>query len=220
MAAYIYLVCLVKLILNRSLFYTGFCREYILQCLCPVLQRLIHGNRYRTVLKCIPVSHLTDYSISNSQLSYHAVRNLTYNIAPARCKEISRIHIVLNLNTHAVSKCHLAHSLGQSVSFHSICRNNPSCLNILMKLCITIQNLTVNRQIVRILFNAEDYQLVSCLFQLRSNNMSAACHIHCKGNQCRRNINLAMLFIIKGAGHTVLTANRRKPKAQLRIVCT
>ena len=220
MAAYIYLVCLVKLILNRSLFYTGFCWEYILQCLRPVLQSLIHGNRNRAVLKSIAVGYFTNYSVSNSQLSYHAVRNLTYNVAPARCKEISRIHIMLNLNAHAVSKCHLAHSLSQSVSFYCIRRDNPSCLNILMKLCISIQNLAVNRQIIRILFNAEYHQLISGLFQFRSNNMSAACHIYSKGNQGRRNIDLTVLFIIKGTGHTVLSSNGRKAKAQLCIICT
>ena len=45
-------------------------------------------------------------------------------------------------------------------------------------------------------------------------------HIHRKGNQSRRNVDLSVLLIVEGTGHAVLAADGRKSKAKLCVVST
>ena len=61
-------------------------------------------------------------------------------------------------------------------------------------------------------------QLISCLFQFWGDDVLLARNIHRKRNQCRRHIDLAVMLIIKGTGHTVFSADGWKSETKLCIV--
>ena len=126
---------------------------------------------------------------------------------------------MLDLNAHLVAECHLAYSFRSASAFYCICRKDLSSLDIFKQLSVAVHDLGVIRQIIVITVDLKFYDLASCFLKFRSNDVLAAVYIYCKGNKCRRYIDLTV-FIIKGTGHTVLTADGRKSKAHLRIVST
>ena len=117
---------------------------------------------------------------------------------------------MLNLNTKAVSKCHFCNCISQSVTVKSICGKNASLLHILVKFSVLVHNALIIRKLICILWRTKPYKPASCFFKLRSHNILKLSGVYCKGNQCRRNIDL-----IKGTGHTVLSSDRRKTESHL-----
>ena len=83
-------------------------------------------------------------------------------------------------------------------------------LHILVQLIILIHDAGVIRQRILVPGSAQPDQFVSGLFQLRCDHVFLLCHIHSKGNQRRRNIDL-----IEGSGHAVLASDGRKAEAKL-----
>ena len=73
----------------------------------------------------------------------------------------------------------------------------------------------IDGNIIFILIKPELHEHIACFLKLRCNNVLLLRHIHRKGNQGGRNIN-----IIKGSGHTVLSADGGKSISDLCIVST
>ena len=73
--------------------------------------------------------------------------------------------------------------------------------------------MVVDRNIVFILIEPELEQRIARLFELRRHNILQFCHVHRKGYQCGRNVNL-----VKCSRHAVLTADGRKSVAYLGVV--
>ena len=73
----------------------------------------------------------------------------------------------------------------------------------------------IDGNIIFILIKPELHKHIVCFLKLRCNNILLLRHIHCKGNQGGRNIN-----IIKGSGHTVLSTDGRKSVSNLCIIST
>ena len=176
------------LIGNFLLLDTGLCREYILQRCIPGCQCLFQADGNRTVFKSCPVCYLTDHRVGHGKISNLSVRYLAYDIAPSGSKEISRIHVVLNLHAKMISKRHLADRFCQAVSFHRISRDHIPGLNILKQFAVSVHGLFVIRQIILVLLQSENHQLISGLLKLRRDYRLLAGHIHSKGNQGWRNI--------------------------------
>ena len=80
---------------------------------------------------------------------------------------------------------------------------------------IELHDFIIDRQIILVFLNGKEYQLISCRFKLRCDDIFFFCHIHCKGHQCRRNINL-----VKGSGHGIFSSDGRKAESDLCTVCS
>ena len=220
MFAYIYLIGIVKCLfccLHRC---AGSGREHFLQGSGPCFQSLFHGDHGTAILEGSLVGYLTDHSVRDGQLAYLAIRNLANDIAPASGEEVSRIYIVLNLYAQAVTKCHLADSLCHTSTLNRICGNNLSRLHIAVDFLVTIHDLAVNRQVMCIFLDGKENNLAARFLKFRRYHVFGIGNINCKGNQCRRYVDFAVLFIIEAAGHTVLAADGRKSKSELSTVST
>ena len=213
------LICLKYFLLHFLLLYAGLCGEYVLQRSVPCIQCLCKGNGYAAVFKGRPVGDLTDQRIADGKLAHLSVRNLADDVAPARCEEVSGIHIVPDLYAHMVSEGHLADSLCHAMALHRICGNDPSSLDILKELSIALGDLAVYRKVISVFFDLKYNDLISSLLKFRRNGRLFAGHIHSKGNQCGRNVDFLSILLIEGAGHAVLAADGRKAKSHLGIVC-
>ena len=212
MLAYIDAVRLVK----RTFHLLGSCRcgggEYLLQRLFPGLQRFLCIDLHIAVSEAA-LGYLTDYGIGYAKLSHLICGNLRYDIAEACGKQVSLIYAVLNLNAQLITKGHLADSGCQTGTVQSVSGNNPSCLYVLEEAAIQALDLLIIRQFVSVSVNLNQNQLIACFFQLRRNDGLIAGHIHCKGYQCGRYVDL-----IEGTGHTVLSSDGGQSEAQLRAV--
>ena len=71
-----------------------------------------------------------------------------------------------------------------------------------------------------IFLDSKENNLAARFLKFRRYHVFGIGNINCKGNQCRRYIDFAVLFIIEAAGHTVLAADGRKSKSELRTVST
>ena len=187
--------------------------EHLLQRSRPGFQRLVHRDDHICVCKDIFVCHLADHPVGAGQFSHFPIRNFTDEIAESRRKEISRIQIVFDLHTLAVSEGHLADRGSDSVAVQRIGGHHPASLYILIQPVVKIHNLRIIREIVLILGQADPYQTVPCFFQLRCDDILLFCHIHGKGNQRGRHID-----IIERSGHTVLAADGGQTESQLCII--
>ena len=122
---------------------------------------------------------------------------------------------MLDLYTKCVTKCHLGNSCCNTVAIQCIGRNNFAVLDIVMEFFVLIHDSCVIRKIVLITRCTEPYKFVSCFFEFRSDHILDLSYINCKGNKCRRYINL-----VKGTGHTVFTTDGRKAKSHLCRIST
>ena len=127
---------------------------------------------------------------------------------------------MLDLHAKLITKCHLADCLCQSMSLYRISGKDASCLDIGIQLLIAIHDLRVIRQVILVFLNIEYNDLAARLLKLRCDDVRIMVYIHCEGNQGRRNVDLAVFLVVKGTGHTVLTADRWKSKAKLCVVST
>ena len=218
MIAYVDGICFVQFIRNRSLLYAGSGREYALQCFRPGIQSLFHGNLGIAIFKNCPIGYFADYGIADRQFSHLFCWNFQYQIAPSGCKEVSWIQVMFNLYAQLVAKCHLADCFCDSLSFYCISRKDLSCLNLFKHFAVTVHNLCVIRQIILVFFNGKQHNLAAWLLKLRSDDCLRVRHIDCKGNQGRRNVDFAMLLVIKGSGHTVLSSDGRQSESHLGAV--
>ena len=79
---------------------------------------------------------------------------------------------------------------------------------------IELHYLRINRKIIGILLDGEKYQLISHCLKLRCDDVALFCHIHGKGYQCRRYVDL-----VEASGHGIFSSDRRQTESDLRIVC-
>ena len=216
MCADMHIFCIIKRRFHlRVCRRTGYRLKYFFKRCIPGSAGLFNRKLHITVFDCRLVGHFTDHGISHRKFRHFACFHFTDQITEVWAEQISDIHIMLNLHTHLITECHLGYGSSDTVAIQSICGNHLLSQNICMESCIEIHDLLVFRKIIRIPWNMNPYQFISCLFKFRCNDILFFCHIHCEGNQCRRNIN-----IIKRTGHTVFSADGRQAKAQLCIICT
>ena len=145
MSADINVLCIEESFRHRCIYNAGSGREHTLQGLCPCIQRLVHGDSRTAVFQHSAVRHLTDYRVRDGQFAHLSIRNFADNIAPACCKEVSRIHIVLDLNAQLIAERHLCHGFSQSMTFHRISGNDSASRNLVIKLLIPIHELLIDR---------------------------------------------------------------------------
>ena len=146
MLADINLLCIIKAIFHDSIlilwinqdircslgFLTGNGFKYFFQSASPCFISFFKSDLGIAIRESAICCNLTDQCILYRQLPNLAIRNLKDNITKSWCKEVSWIQIVLDLNTHSITKCHLAHCSYNSVTVKRICRNNFTIQNILM----------------------------------------------------------------------------------------
>ena len=193
------------------------CREHILQGSRPGRKRLVHGNDRISIFKASAVRHLADHGVGDGKLAHLSVGNLAQDIAPGRREEVPGIHIVLDFHAQLISKGHLADRLRQAALLQRISGNNPSRFDIIQELSVALHGPGVVRELIAILWKAHHHQLAAGLFELRGDDICRAVHIHGKGYQGGRHINLPLLRV-KCAGHAVLSADGGKAKAHLGAV--
>ena len=169
---------------------TGACFENFLQRCFPCFQSLCHGNLHVFIFNGRLVCHFTDQSVSDSQLAHFLCFYFADNIAETCAEQVSLVHIVLNLHTHLVTKCHFAHSRSDTLTVNGISCHNTSGLNVLMEFCVLIFQCLKIRKVILCFRRTQPHQLMSRGFQFRCDDISLFCHIHRKGYQCRRNINI------------------------------
>ena len=127
---------------------------------------------------------------------------------------------MLDLDTEVVSEGHLADCLCDSVCLCGVRGDHAACLDVLMEFIISSHDLGIIRKIIGIFFNFKYNDLISGLLEFRGDHVLRACNVNREGNQGRWDVDLFSALLIKGTGHTVLTADGRKSEAQLRIVGT
>ena len=107
--------------------------------------------------------------------------------------------MMLNLHTKLIAECHFADCFCQSMPFHRIGRNHPSRTDIGLQFLIAVQQPLIDWQIAGIPLGPEHDNLTARFLKLRRDDIPVAGHIHCKGNQGRRHMDLSMLLIIESA---------------------
>ena len=216
MFAHMDAVCFVKRAFHFLHVISSFGLEDFLQSSGPCIQCFFHGN-FHAVFVCefCIVCHFTDHGIRYRQFSDFVSRYFADDITKSRCKQISLVQIVFNLHTQLVTKCHLADCCCDTVTIQRVSGKYFAVQNILMQFFVLIHGCLIIRQIVAVFRQTDPNQFASCFFQFRCDNILFLCHIHCEGNQCRRNID-----VIKGSGHTVFSSDRRKTKSHLCRICT
>ena len=122
---------------------------------------------------------------------------------------------MLDLYAKCVTECHLGNGCCNTMTIQCISRNDFAALDIIVKFFILIHDSCVIRQIVLIVWCTEPYQFVSCFFKFRSDDILDLRYIYCKGNECRRYVDL-----VESTGHTVLTSDGRKSESHLCRICT
>ena len=127
---------------------------------------------------------------------------------------------MLDLNAKVVTKCHLADCLCDSVCLCGVRGDHAACLDVLMEFIISSHDLAVYRKVISVFFDLKYNDLISGLLEFRGDHVLRACNVNREGNQSRWDVDLFSALLIKGTGHTVLTADGRKSEAQLRIVGT
>ena len=111
-----------------------------------------------------------------------------------------------------ISEGHLRKSGRRSSAVQGEGGNNGTLPDQLRNSGIQLLRFLIDRQIVIIPLQAETHQLIAGSFQLRRDHMGTLFHVHRKGNQSRRHID-----IVEGSGHGVLAADGGKAVAQLCI---
>ena len=172
MLAHIDAVSFVETVLLLFLrFRPGNCTEYLFQGTCPALKSLLHRDHHIPVFKGCLICHLADNRIRDGELPNLSFRHFSHNISKSRGKQIPLIHIVFNLNTHMVTKCHLAHCRRNALGVYRIGGDDLPGFHILKEFSVLIHDLFVFGKIIRILLNLQKHQLASRLLQFRCNDM-------------------------------------------------
>ena len=163
--AYINAVCTIKLLISVSCLFIILrrnCLKYFFQSTFPCIFSFVYSDHCISIGEVTVSSYFTDHCISDGKLTNLTIRNFQDNIAKSRCKEISRIKVMLNLYTHAITKCHLCNCCCNTMAVKCISRNNFAVLHIFVKFFILIHDSCIIRQIILILRCTKPYQFVSC----------------------------------------------------------
>ena len=144
------------IILRRNSF------EYFLQSTFPCILSFCYSDHCISIREVTITSYFTDHCISNGKFANFVCRNFQNDIAKSRCKEISRIKIVLNLHAHTITKCHLRNCCCNTMAVKCISRNNFAFLHIFMKFLILIHDSCIIRKIILIFRCTKPYQFISC----------------------------------------------------------
>ena len=163
--AYIDAVCMIKLLISVSCLFIILrrnCLKYFFQSTFPCIFSFVYSDHCISIGEVTVSSYFTDHCISDGKLSNLTIRNFQDNITKSRCKEISRIKVMLDLHAHAITKCHLCNCSCNTMAVKCISRNNFAVLHIFMKFFILIHDSCIIRQIILILRCAKPYQFVSC----------------------------------------------------------
>src|SRR5699024_6905475 len=107
--------------------------KYLFQSSFPCTFCLVQPDHTVSIGEASIVCHLTDHSIGNLEISNFSGRYLCDQVSKARCEEVSRIQIVLDLYAAAVSKCHLADCRRNPVTVQGISRYDPAVSYIFME---------------------------------------------------------------------------------------
>ena len=116
-----------------------------------------------------------------------------------------------------VTKGHSCSGCSNTVAVERIARHCNAGTEKSRDLLVQLNHAVINRNVIFILLDREANQEVSRCLQLRCHNFVDICHVHCKGNQCRRNINIVSPIFI-GSGHRVLAADGGNAVSDLCIV--
>ena len=160
--AYIDAVCTIKLLISVSCLFIILrrnCLKYFFQSTFPCIFSFVYSDHCISIGEVTVSSYFTDHCISDGKLTNLTIRNFQDNIAKSRCKEISRIKVMLNLYAHAITKCHLCNCSCNTMAVKCISRNNFAVLHIFMKFFILIHDSCIIRQIILILRCAKPYHL-------------------------------------------------------------
>ena len=84
-------------------------------------------------------------------------------------------------------------------------------------LLVQVNDSIINRNIVFVLLDVELHENIACFLELRCHHIILLGHIHRKGYQGRRYINVLASVLI-GSGHGILTADGRNAIAKLCII--
>ena len=194
--------------LRAALF--GFGRKYFFQCAGPCLKGLIHADLHICIFEAVTVCHFADHRVGDLQAAHLSVCNFRDDITECRCEEISRIHVVLQLHAHLIAECHAADRSDHAVAVRYVSGHDASGTDVFREFCILFHDLIVLRKVILISFDTEPYKLIAGFFQFRRNDLIVMGHIHGKGYQGRRHVD-----ILERSGHTVLSADGRQAVADL-----
>ena len=189
--------------------------KYLLQSSFPCIFGFIQPDDTVSIGESAVLCHFSDHSIGNLKISNLSVRNLCNDISKSRRKEISGIQVVFDLYAKPVSKRHLADCCRNTVTVKRICGQDSARADIFCKFTILLHHFFVDRYVVIIGLDPQPYQLAAGLLKLRCDDVFFFCHIHGKGYQCGRHIN-----IFESTGHTVLSSDGRQPESELCVICS
>ena len=199
-------------------------RKYALKRSLPGFQGILKADAYAAILKAgLSVGYRTYDLVVHIVQILKCLRilctNLQQNVAHSIVIEGAYRQLIIKLHAEMVAEGHSCRGCSNTVAVECVACHCNAGAEKSCDLLIQLNHAVINRNVILILLNREANQEVSRCLQLRCHNFIDICHVHRKGNQCRRNINVVSLIFI-GSGHRVLAADGGNAVSDLCIVST
>ena len=186
--------------------------EYLFQRTLPGGEHLVQRNLRLAEYEDRRFGHRSQFFVCCAKLLQPVSGNLRHDVADSIFKQIGKLYILSEGHAEMIAEGHLRKGGRRSSAVQGIGGNDRALADQFRNSAVQLLRFLVYRQIVVVPLQTEAHQLIAGDLQFRRDHMGALFHIHRKGNQSGRHID-----IVESSGHGILAADGRKAVSQLRV---